>query len=257
MQRLFIAISFIAVTAVTVFGQADRLGTRQWKLAEINGEDVSDMTAYIELNQQQTRMTGHSGCNRIFGGVSVTGRRIDFAGIGSTKMGCADRRIQRVETLFVEGLAKADRFSRNGNVLEIYDRRRLIMKLTLQGRRPDDGPIGSTPLETRKWTLEAIKGVPVAKIGRTAFLVFDQDKRSAGGNSSCNVFGGSYTANGTKLQITDVVSTMRACVEDSRMAIERQFLDGLRNANRYEIKRDRLMLYRNTQLLLTLAGENK
>lgn len=253
MQRLFIAISFMAVMAATVFGQADNLGTRQWKLAEIYGEDVSDMTAYIELNQQQTRMTGHSGCNRIFGGVSVTARRIDFAAIGSTRMGCIDRRVQRIETLFVEGLEKANRFVRNGNRLELYERQRLIMKLT----GPGGGPIGSGGLESRKWTLHAIKGVPVANIGRTAFVVFDQNKGSAGGNSSCNVFGGSYTANATRLQITDVVSTMRACVEDSRMAIERQFLDGLRNANRYQIKRDRLMLYRNTRLLLTLAGENK
>jgi heat shock protein HslJ len=87
--------------------------------------------------------------------------------------------------------------------------------------------------------------------------VFDKNKGSAGGNSSCNVFGGSYTATGRTLKITEVISTMRACIEDDRMSIEREFLDGLRQANRYEIERGKLMLYRNQRLLLTFDGERK
>jgi heat shock protein HslJ len=50
---------------------------------------------------------------------------------------------------------------------------------------------------------------------------------------------------------------MRACIEDERMKIEREFLDGLENANRYEIQRDKLMLYQNNRLLLTFSGERK
>ena len=55
----------------------------------------------------------------------------------------------------------------------------------------------------------------------------------------------------------EIVSTMRACVEDDRMTIEREFFEGLRTANRFEIKDERLFLYRGKELLLTLRGEAK
>jgi heat shock protein HslJ len=50
---------------------------------------------------------------------------------------------------------------------------------------------------------------------------------------------------------------MRACIEDRRMEIERGFLDGLRTADRYEIRADRLYLYRREKLLLTFQGRKK
>ena len=50
---------------------------------------------------------------------------------------------------------------------------------------------------------------------------------------------------------------MRACEEDGKMQLEREFLDGLRRANRFEIRHNRLQLFRGQRLLLTLRGENK
>ena len=41
------------------------------------------------------------------------------------------------------------------------------------------------------------------------------------------------------------------------MNIERDFLDGLRSADRYEVKGDKLMLYRRNKLLLTFTGRKK
>jgi heat shock protein HslJ len=131
------------------------------------------------------------------------------------------------------------------------------VRLIATSKQAPDDTDDSVKLEDKKWTLEAIKGVAVSKIGRTAFVVFDKNKGSAGGDSSCNVFGGSYTASGRTLKITDIISTMRACIEDDRMSIEREFLDGLRQANQYRIDRGKLMLYRNDRLLLTLNGETK
>lgn len=119
---------------------------------------------------------------------------------------------------------------------------------------PDDSRIG---LEDRKWVLQQIGNQVNVRALPEAFVNFDANKRSAGGNSSCNVFGGSYTAAGDRIRITDVVSTMRACIEDYRMTVERQFLDGLRDANRYEIRDGLLRLYRDRRLLLTLRGERK
>ena len=257
MRRILIITAILTAVAGAAFGQADRVGTRQWKLVQLNGAKVPNASrAYLELDTSQTKFTGHTGCNRMFGSVDVQGRRIDFLNVGSTKMACLDPRTRRTETAFVKALENADRFRVRGNVLELLDRSRVVMTFTAAPKQgPDNG--GRVGLEDRKWTLEAIRGTQVSRNGRGAFIVFDPAKASAGGNSSCNVFGGSYTATGATLKITDVVSTMRACIEDDRMQIERDFLDGLRQANRFEIVRGKLMLYRNQRLLLTLSGEQK
>lgn len=257
MRRILIITAILTASVAAVFGQSDRIGARQWKLVQLEGVSVpSASRAYLELDAAQTRFNGHTGCNRTFGAVEVQGRRIDFSNVGSTKMACVEPRARRTEAAFVRALENVDRFRVRGNTLELLDRGRTVMTFTAPTKqRPDNG--GRIGLEDKKWMLEAIGGQAVSKNGRGAFLVFDDAKSSAGGNSSCNVFGGSYTATGSSLKITDVVSTMRACIEDDRMRIERDFLDGVRQANRFEIVRGKLMLYRNQRLLLTFAGDNK
>ena len=258
MKKLLILFTLVVGSVGSAFGQAERLGTRQWKLVQLDGADVQSASrAYLELDANQTKFSGNTGCNRMFGSVDVQGRRIDFSNVGTTRMACADARVRRVETGFVRALENVDRFRQNGNSLELYDRNRVIARLTAPTKQPpidDDERIG---LESRKWMLQSIKGVALAKTGRGAFLVFDRAKGSAGGNSSCNVFGGEYTAANGTLKVTDVVATMRACIEDDRMTIERDFLDGLRQTNRYSIERGKLTLYRNQRALLVFHGEAK
>lgn len=258
MKRVLILVTIVSAFATAAVAQAGQIGARQWKLVLLDGMTVSNSSAaYLELNADQRRFTGNAGCNRMFGAVSVRRDRVDFSNIGTTKMACSDRRTQRLESDFVQTLENADRFERRGNSLELYVRRRLVMKfIALTKHRPED-PADEVRLEDKKWLLVAIKGAPVSKLGRTAFVVFDKTKGSAGGNTGCNVFGGSYSAIGRTLKLTEVISTMRACIEDERMKIEREFLDGLEKANRYEIQREKLMLYQNNRLLLTFEGEAK
>jgi heat shock protein HslJ len=152
------------------------------------------------------------------------------------------------ETAFLSALKNIDRFRQSRNTLELLKGRRVVIRFS------------ATPasrLEDKKWVLDSIGSTSVSKIGRTAFLVFDKTKASAGGNSSCNVFGGTYSATGSTLKITEVISTMRACIEDERMEIERQFLDALRETNRYQVRNNKLMLYKDDRLLLTMTGEAK
>jgi heat shock protein HslJ len=193
----------------------------------------------------------------MFGVVAIRGRQISFSNIGTTRMACTAPGSQSSETAILNNLKKVDRFRLSENTLELMIGRRVVMKFEAPVKRRPVEPSDAVQLEDKKWMLESIGTTPVPKIGRTAFLVFDAEKRSAGGNSSCNVFGGSYSSKGETLQINEIVSTMRACVEDERMTIERQFLDGLREANRFIIGDGSLMLYKNDRLLLTLTGESK
>jgi heat shock protein HslJ len=258
MKKLLILVAIVSAFATAALAQAQQIGVRQWKLVELNGVRVGESSAaYLQLDEGQRRLAGNAGCNRMFGTAKVESSRVVFSNIATTRMACRDRLTRRLESDFIRMLQRVDRFERRGNLLDFYIRRRLVMRFEAPTRHPPVEPEPAMNLQDKKWVLESIGNTPVSKLGRTAFIVFDTAKRSAGGNSSCNVFGGSYTAAANTLRITDVVATMRACIEDDRMRIERGFLDGLRTTNRYEIEHGKLMLYQNRRLLLTFKGELK
>jgi heat shock protein HslJ len=50
---------------------------------------------------------------------------------------------------------------------------------------------------------------------------------------------------------------MRACIEDNRMEVEREFMDALQSANRYEIDGTALKLFDGETLLLEFSGKEK
>jgi heat shock protein HslJ len=258
MRSCLIALAVIVFAAGGVFAKPADIEGIQWTLTYANGREVTSALAYFEIERNGQRFTGSTGCNRMFGSVQIKGQTIDFSGIGTTRKMCKLEPGSVSEIGFVNALDKAARYVRNGSTLDIYDRRgRTILRFKRLGKQPPEDPPAQTGLEDRKWVLESIKNRRTVAPIKGAFINFDARKGGAGGDSGCNVFGGEYTASGSKIAIRDIVSTMRACIEDDRMTIEREFLDGLRTANRFEIKDGRLFLYRGRNLLLTLRGEAK
>ncbi|NOT48532.1 MAG: META domain-containing protein [Acidobacteria bacterium] len=258
MKGILLTIAIITLGVTGVLAKSDIDG-KQWTLTYANGREVTSSIAYFEIERNSDRFTGSTGCNRMFGSVEVTDRRIDFSNIGTTKMMCKLMAGNVSETAFLNALEKADKYAQNGNVLYVFDRngRTILRFKRLVKQAPVPLPPARVQLEDRKWVLESILGrqyfVPIKGV----FLNFDAAKDSVGGNSGCNVFGGSYKTRGSKIEISDVISTMRACVEDGKIAVEREFFDGLRSANRFEIRDGRLFLYKNRKLMLTLRGEAK
>jgi Heat shock protein len=249
MKRTFLLITFLIALCIGVAAQPLHIDARQWKLVELNGSPIKASNAYLEFDFDQKRMTGNSGCNRMFGGFEISGRKLAFSNIATTRMACPD---MAAETALLTALKSVDRFRQSGNTLELSKGRTVVIRFA-----DEKASVRAFGLEEKKWVLESIGSQPVSTAGRSAFLVFDKAKASAGGNSSCNVFGGSYSTTGQTIEIIEIISTMMACLEDSRMDIERQFLDALRETNRYKIRNNKLMLYRDEGLLLTMTGEPK
>lgn len=258
-KSLILLFAIIAVTGTGAFARGDKLSSGQWILTYASGRAVTNSTAYVEINNDQTGFTGNTGCNRMFGTLAVDERRIAFTNVGTTKMMCKLPAGSVSETVFLKALDKAAKYAQIGNTLHIYDRYgRTILRFKRLVKQAPEDPISSRLLlDDRKWVLESFKNRKTLVAITGAFINFDSRKGSAGGNSGCNVFGGEFAAKGSKIKITDLISTMRACIEDGKMDVEREFLKGLREADRYEIKGGRLFLYDRKQLLLTLRGEAK
>ena len=246
----------MVIFALSAFAQGADLGAKHWQLIYLNGKAVGDTKAYMEIDPSAGRFNGNTGCNRMFGSVKVDGRSVAFSGVGMTRMACVDSNIMKLEADFTKSLQNATRYRISDNELSIYaDDKRIIR---LRAADPEGGsPSIAMKLEDKKWVLESIGGTFAGAIGKEVFINFDSAKGSAGGNTSCNAFGGDYTVKGNSLAFKGIISTMRACIEDNRMSTERSFLEGLQNTDRFEIKNGMLDLYKGDTLLLAFRGENK
>jgi heat shock protein HslJ len=254
--KLFVIIGLLSAAVFAQNSRRSDLSSKRWDLTEINGKRIYSSKAFLEIDASEDRFGGNAGCNRMFGKVDINGRNINFGDISTTKMFCTERGVMKLEMDLTRALERVTRFERNGNNLNLYARNRLILRFK-GSKKADSDDNSSLKLEDKKWVLESIKNRNLPKIEINPFINFDKTKRSAGGNTGCNVFGGSYTASGETIRIYDVISTMRACIEDERMNVEREFKNGLQDANRYEISGRKLYLYRNKTLLLTFRAENK
>lgn len=256
MKNLILTFAIIAAVSTGVSARADRLSNIQWTLTYANGRVVTDSRAYIEIDGGQTRFTGNAGCNRMLGAVELNDRRIRFSNVGTTKMMCKLPAGNVSETAFLNAMDKAARYAQLGNALHIYDRTgKTVLRFKRLVKQPPVETIAS--LDDRNWVLESIKNRKTLVAIKGAFVNFDPQKGSAGGNSGCNMFGSDFLATRSTLKISDIISTMRACTEGGKMDVENEFLDGLRRADRYELKDGRLFLYDRRNLLLTFRGEAK
>lgn len=257
-QKIFNSFALFAVISMfTISAFAQSKETKRWIPTMIDGVKIKQTKAFLQFDG--TRVSGSAGCNRMFGTVEKNGRTMKFSGIGATKMFCGDENVMKSETALLDALNKTNRFKQKGDTLKLYDGKRLLAKFKMSETIEEAGEKNenSLKLEDKKWILETIKKQPLPKVETEAFLVFNKEKMSAGGNTSCNVFGAEYETKGSNLKITQAIQTFRACVEDERNQIERAFMDALQNTDRYEIKGEKLNLYQGENLLLTFRAAAK
>mgnify|MGYP002712274390 CR=1 FL=1 len=91
------------------------------------------------------------------------------------------------------------------------------------------------------WKLVSLKGqeVTVSKNQREPHLVFASDMRVSG-SDGCNSLGGSYTADGSQLNLGQMISTQRACIEGGEQA--HAFTMALSAVKGYQIQGNKLEL---------------
>ena len=112
----------------------------------------------------------------------------------------------------------------------------------------------TTPLYNTKLSLKKIHDNGKEEVVNTkAFIRFDKEKGSAGGNGSCNSFGSTATINGNEVSFKNVFSTKMYCEQVQN--IENKFLAALQKIDRFEIKGNSLFFYANKEMLLKFVAE--
>ena len=201
LRKLSFLIAIVTFAGLSGAAQDRDLGGVRWELERVNNRIVRNSPAYIEIDAGNKRFTGNGGCNQLFGPVRINGRRITFSNVGMTRRMCKLMPGSVPEKNVVRALESTVRYQIIGRILTFYDRRgRAVLQFRREVTRPER--IG---LEDRKWMLESI-GTRRTLVGiKDAFVNFDEQKRSAGGNSGCNVYGGSYSERNGSISITDII----------------------------------------------------
>jgi len=105
-----------------------------------------------------------------------------------------------------------------------------------------------------KWELKKIHNAGnVETVTNKAFIKFNEEKKSAGGNGCCNAFGSSITVSGNKISLKDIFSTKMYC--ESVQQTEGAFFKQLEKVNRFVIKDKALLLYKDKEVLLEFESE--
>lgn len=75
----------------------DYFNGKELKVIQLKGENIQNAKAVLTFDQANNRFFGNNGCNQINGGFSITGNKIRFYKVMSTKMACLDEPSQNME----------------------------------------------------------------------------------------------------------------------------------------------------------------
>lgn len=112
----------------------------------------------------------------------------------------------------------------------------------------------ASSLYETKWSLKKIYTTTgIEEVNTKAFIKFDKEKKSAGGNGSCNTFGSTTTIDKNEISFKNIFSTKMYCQEVQQT--ENAFFINLGKATRYEIDDNVFKLYNDKELLLEFESE--
>ena len=129
-----------------------------------------------------------------------------------------------------------------------------FLMLIVFGSCTHKGANESSLYDTKWYLVKIHQGSAAEEITvKKAYITFSKEKKNAGGNGSCNMFGGTLAVDGDKMSITQIISTKMYC--EGVQQTENSFFIELEKVNRYEIKNDMLFLYRDKELWLEFEKE--
>lgn len=109
---------------------ADLAGS-EWRPTHIGDSAVPDDAGLFLRFEGEGQLKGHSGCNAFFGSYQLEGDRIEIGPLGATRMACEGAVMDR-ETTFLDGLAAAATFERDGARLTLGDESGAALVLFVQ-----------------------------------------------------------------------------------------------------------------------------
>jgi heat shock protein HslJ len=246
----------VSKTAITS-GTAD---SPVWKVLSINGLQLNSDEFYFDFNEDSTMLAGKSGCNQFTVPVKFNSKRTKFTTgtATSTLMACADDAMKQ-ETDFLSSLQNKKFKIRSSNEQVVYRKGWFRNVFVTEQFTPFaknsmtmDSPWDKFDGKTMK--LIQLNGKSVK--GSEAQLVFDTANGRFTGNNGCNRISGNFTAEGTAIGFSGVVSTKMACVDENMQQTERQMMQILNSPGlSYDFAERVLNIYDGSGTLVMMLAQ--
>ena len=102
---------------------AATLANTHWRLTQLGNEVIDNPPGgreiFFQLQASSTNVTGHSGCNRMFGRYALEGTSLKFDAMGGTRMACDNR--MELEQKFLTMFSQVAGWRIAQNTLELLD----------------------------------------------------------------------------------------------------------------------------------------
>ena len=96
----------------------------RWNLVRIGADSAirrgTERDPYLRFTDADKRVGGSTTCNSMGGTFEVTGDRISFGPLMSTKMACVEPELMAQETRFMSALDSVERFAISADTLSLY-----------------------------------------------------------------------------------------------------------------------------------------
>jgi heat shock protein HslJ len=113
--------------ATEAVAQASRVGLvdTSWRLTELDGRILTNpegtAAIWLQLQAQNSRLVGFSGCNRMFGAYRLDGDALKFAQVGSTRMACEGEDVMQLEASYLRMFDAVESWQITGETLQLLD----------------------------------------------------------------------------------------------------------------------------------------
>ena len=118
--RLLRAILLLVTLLLVHMAAATQLQGTEWKPLRIGDEAVpEDSSAFVQF-RSKGRLSGYSGCNRMFAEYEAADGQIFIGPVAATRMACAETVMAR-ESALAAALENARTYMRDGAQLVLFD----------------------------------------------------------------------------------------------------------------------------------------
>lgn len=213
------------------------LAGTSWQVETMGGTAIIAGSEPQITFTQDGQINGTTGCNRFFGAYAQTGAQIAFSSVGMTKMACMADGIMGQEMAFTAILSgkTEGRIDSLGNLVI---RGENGVSFTARPLPAEGEVIEGDPavLGGGAWTVEDINRGGV--IDNTVLTLNFSENGRVTGSTGCNSLSGSYTATGTHLTFSPLVTTRRACLAPALNAQEAKFTKALQGEMAWRLTAD-------------------
>jgi heat shock protein HslJ len=265
MKSILLSILFICFSVITFAKRMNPIYMLQgdWQIKSLGVKSAKPFKSAKNsvTITADSRISINIGCNQIGASINNIGiNTISFGQGMSTKMMCSPALMAK-DKLVTDILSKIDKYvtKENNTVLELYSKNKKVMvlkKMASIGKKNTEESKDDASLEGNYRLIQQLEGNETVEHLQDKMTMQFSGNANVSGNDGCNNYSGTYNSlQVNSILFNEIITTQMACVPDNQKASNALFTN-IKNADRYKLETNKLLLYKGRQLLMLFERVN-